>query len=366
MFFAGCPRPVPIDNDNTSNEFPPGTVRTIAGTGVAGFSGDGGNALRATLNTPVDVALVGSGFLLIADFDNHRIRRVDLASGDISTIAGDGRREGADAIAFPSGVSPLSGGGFLVAEWGGHRVLRFADEGPRQVVFGTAADECAEVEPAALPPQTTTSYPRSIDVMADGSILVGEQGCHRVRRVNDNAVTTYAGTGDPGYAGDNDSAEAALLFAGAVQGGPSFGISLSPEDPPDELFIADTANHVIRQVGLFTRRIETFAGTGQAGFLDGPPEAAMFNRPTHVFSGFDHSLWIVDAGNHAIRYVDPLRTRVTTVVGTGAAGFNGDGLAPADTQLNSPAAVWAGVDGRVFIADSGNHRLRMYELTPDE
>jgi streptogramin lyase len=125
--------------------------------------------------------------------------------------------------------------------------------------------------------------------------------------------------------------------------------------------VADTLNHVIRVVRPFTGRIETYVGTGEPGYVDGPPQLAQFNRPTHVFSGNDHSLWIVDAGNHAIRYLDPLLTRVTTVIGTGTSGFNGDNLPPAETQLNGPTAVWATPDRRVFVADSGNQRIRLFE-----
>jgi len=198
--------------------------------------------------------------------------------------------------------------------------------------------------------------------MADGSLLVGEQGCHRIVRVPDDIVVTYAGTGDPGYAGDAGQAPLASLRAGSAADGPSLGIALSPEDPPDELFIADTGNHVIREVKTFTQRILTFAGSGEPGFVDGPLEQARFNGPTHVFSGRDHSLWVADTGNHAIRYVDPLRTSVVTVAGTGVPGFNGDGHAPTETQLHGPSSVWVTPEGRVFIADSANHRIRAYSI----
>lgn len=338
-----------------------GTVSTVAGTGVAGQSGDGGLSRLAQIDTPMDVAATDDGRLLIADFNNHRVRQVDLATGTVTTVAGDGTPAGGGAVAGPTGVRPLADGEFLVVSWNGHRVFRYAADGTRAAVAGSGGDECSAPDDPAGPADRPMHAPRSVDVLADGSLLISEQGCHRVWRVrNDGTVTLYAGTGEAGYSGDNADAVLARLQADDVAGGPCFGLSLSPEDPPDELFIADTANHVVRVVKPFTGRIETFAGDGEAGFVDGPPEQARFNRPTHVFCARDHSVWIVDSGNHAIRYVDPLNTRVETLVGAGVAGFNGDGRAPGDTLLNNPTSVWATPEGVVFVADAGNHRVRMF------
>ncbi len=336
-----------------------GTVSTVAGTGAPDDDGDGGLSRMAALDRPMDVAVTPEGDVLIADFNNHRVRRIVAATGIITTIAGDGTTSGTAALIEPSGVTPLAGGGFIAVSWGGHQVFQYGADGSRTVVAGTGTAGCEDSDASAS--DRVLSSPRSADVLADGSVLVAEQGCHRVWRIRvDGTVVAYAGNGEAGYSGDDGDAHAARLQADGADAGPCFGLSLSPEDPPDELFIADTANHVVRVVKPFTGRIETFAGTGVEGFLDGPPEQAMFNRPTHVFCGKDHSVWIVDAGNHAIRYIDPLNTRVETVIGTGAAGFNGDGLPPHDTMLNEPSAVWATPDGVVFVADAGNHRVRMF------
>lgn len=361
----GCTTPPPSGNTNENvnendNSAPSGTVITVAGNGEVGFSGDGGSAIAARIDNPMDVTIDGDGQLLIADFGNHRIRRVDLTSGTISTVAGNGLTSGEGALNSPSGVTSLSTGEFLVVGWAEHRVYRYAMDGSRSVVLGTGVDACSANGDPALPIDFTTTFPRSVDVLSDGSILMSEQGCNRVRRIRSEEVTTYAGTGEVGYSGDGAMAPLGTFHAGATNAGPSFGISLSPEDPPDELFVADTGNHVIRQVKTFTARLESFAGTGEAGFVDGTPNEAQFNNPTHVFLGRDHSVWVADTDNHAIRYIDPLRVRVSTVVGTGVAGFNGDGLPPTETQLDRPTAVWVEADGRVFIADAGNQRIRMY------
>jgi sugar lactone lactonase YvrE len=327
-----------------------GTVSTVTGDGTGGFSGDGGGAKAARINAPMDVT-IADDVLLIADAMNGRVRAVDLATGRISTVAA--------GLNMPVGVTPNPEGGFYVADWAEHRVYAFAGDGSRTTLLGTGDGGCQDigVEPTA----TNINSPRDTAVMIDGSVLVSEQGCHRIRRLTlSGALEEYAGVGSPGYEGDGAPAVDALLNAGSLNDGPAFGLSLSPEEPPDELFLADTENHVIRQVKVFTGRMETFAGSGVAGFQDGTPDEAQFNRPTHVFADRDHALWVVDAGNHAIRYIDPLGTRVTTVVGTGSPGFNGDRLPPRETQLRSPTAVWVDNAGRVFIADAGNHRVRLY------
>lgn len=368
LIFSACAGPAPSDNSNGQSNanandnvaFPADTMRTIAGTGASGFGGDGGPATSAQLNQPMDLALAADGALLIADFGNHRIRRVDLATGIITTVAGNGLAVGENALPSPTGVRPLGDGGFLAVSWSGHQVFRHSSDGSRTVVFGTGADDCTADDVAGVASEIATSYPRSVDVLSDGSLLVSEQGCNRVRRIRNETVVPYAGTGERGFSGDGASAIMAALSPGLVEEGPSFGLSLSPEDPPDELFIADTDNHVIRQVKTFTNRMETLAGTGEPGYHDAVTNLARFDTPTHVFTARDHSVWIADTGNHAIRYVDPLAVRVITVAGTGEAGFNGDGLPPTETQLRTPTAVLATPDGRVFIADGGNHRVRMY------
>lgn len=363
----GCtprePAPAPADDDEPIRLNDDGTVSTVAGTGAGGFSGDGGRSVEARLSSPLDVTLAVDGALLIADFGNDRVRRIDLSTGRISTVAGAGVAATEPPLG-PTGVTPLSDGAFLVVAWRENRVYRYDAGGSRTLLAGDGTTACAD-DPADAPAVLRALVaPRSADLLADRSVLVSEQGCHRVRRIRpDGSVTTYAGTGLPGYTGDGDAAVLGTLQAGSVAEGPSFGLALSPEDPPDELFVADTLNHVVRVVKPFTGRLETYAGSGEPGMVDGTPELARFSRPVHVFSPRDHSVWVVDAGNHAVRYVDPLRTSVRTVIGTGVGGFNGDGLPPRQTQLDNPTAVYVTDDGLVFVADAGNHRIRAFRFS---
>lgn len=360
LMLPGCPSPVPPVALTRIEPNSDGTISTVAGTGTAGFGGEGAHSRIAQLNAPMAVAITNDGALMIADFNNHRIRHIDLETGIITTEAGNGSPSGEGSLQSPTTVLPLTDGGFLTAGWGEHRVFEYSPGGIRIRTLGDGNTVCdAGADGGDL---LTISFvaPRSLGLLADGSILVSEQGCHRVRWIRNDSVDAYAGTGVAGYSGDDGPAVFATLHAGDISAGPSFGISLSPEDPPDELFVADTENHVIREVKLFTGRIETLAGTGEPGFVDGPPSQARFNRPTAVFASSDHAVWVVDSGNHAIRRIDPLVTEVRTIAGIGSAGFSGDGAPPESAQLNHPGGVFVTDDGWVFIADTGNNRIRLF------
>jgi len=343
----------------------PGEIITIAGTGVAGFAGDGAAARAAQLTMPVDVLVRPSGELIVVDFGNHRIRSIAVATGVISTLAGTGQTTGGGALHHPTSIvfdEEVS----YVASWGDHVVWRYAESANREIVVGTGERGCAGDVAGQRAKEIAISWPRSVGLLGDRSLLFGEPGCQRLRAVSPaGELSTYAGTGQSGYSGDDGPAVDATFggpYGGAGETVPPFGFALSPENPPDELYIADTANNVIREINLFNGMVETFAGSGEAGFDDGPPEAATFNRPTAVFVSEDHTVWVVDGGNHAIRSIDPLQTEVTTVVGTGEAGYNGDHIAALEAQLDSPAGVHVTNSGIMYIADSGNHRIRQVSL----
>lgn len=340
-----------------------GEITTIAGTGQVGFSGDGDDAEKAQFNMPIDVLARDTGELVVVDFGNHRIRTIDASTGQISTLAGTGQTSGEAALHHPTSVV-FDGADFFVTSWADHLVFRYS-QGARELVAGKGVPGCGD-DSAQAANLAVISWPRSVGVLAEGSLLFAEQGCQRIRAVSPaGELTTYAGTGEPGYSGDDGPAAAAVFggpYAGDVEAVPPFGFGLSPENPPDELYVADTANNVIREINLFSGTIETFAGTGEAGFQDGAPEAATFNRPTAVFVSEDHTVWVADTGNHAIRSIDPLQIEVITVVGTGEPGYNGDDVPAEEAQLTSPGGVYVTNDGLMYIADSGNHRIRQVSL----
>ena len=334
-----------------------GRIGTYAGTGKAGFSGDGGAAGRAQLHTPVGVAPGPGGGLVVVDFGNHRIRAIAPDTEAITTLEGDG----SGSLLFPTDIA-FAGGDFYVTSWGSHQVFRYRG-GKRAAAAGTGQQGCSESGGNAG--DAAISRPRAVGLLADGTLLIAEQGCRRLLALSPSGeLSPWAGTGAAGYGGDDGPAAEATFGATDPRDGlvPGFGFALSPENPPDELYVADTGNHVIREINLFSGTIRTFAGTGEPGFADGPPRSATFNRPAAVFVSEDHTVWVADTGNHAIRRIDPLQIEVATVAGTGRAGYNGDGIPALEARLDHPAGVYVTGDGVIYIADSGNHRIRRVSL----
>jgi YD repeat-containing protein len=280
-------------------------IAPVAGTGTAGFSGDGGPATTAQLQTPWGIAGSPDGSLYIADDGAHRVRRVS-PTGIITTVAGTG------GACFPTD-SPCGDGGPATA-------AQF------QIVRGVA-------------------------VGPDGSLYIADYA--RVRRVSPaGIITTVAGTGTvtgsgiPGFSGDGGPATAAQ-FSTVV------GIAMGPDG---SLYIADTFNARVRRVGP-DGIITTVAGTGIRVFSGdgGPASAAGFEQPLKVAVGPDGSLYIIDADR--IRRVGPDGI-ITTVAGGGAFGFSGDGGLATLARLNQPQDITVGPDGSLYIADFGNFRIR--------
>ncbi|MEO8132570.1 MAG: RHS repeat-associated core domain-containing protein [Betaproteobacteria bacterium] len=274
-------------------------IATVAGTGVSGFSGDGGTATQAQISYgTAGVATAADGSLYIADYGNGRIRRV-APDGTITTVAGS-----ADV-------------GF-----GG-------DGGP-----ATSARLFSPVDVAVGP---------------DGSFYIADLANNRVRRVGpDGIITTVAGTGEFGSSGDGGPAVAAKLF------GP-WGIAVSAEG---NLYISDSNNNRIRRVGP-DGIITTVAGTGVPGFGgdEGPASVAKLSFPVGLALGPDGSVFVADYGNNRVRRLTP-DGRIKTVTGTGTAGSSGDGGSATDATLNGPYDVAIGTDGSVYVSDSNNYRIR--------
>ena len=297
LFFADRPNSTVRRVDAGS-----GLITTVAGNGGFGFAGDGGSAERATLGGPAGVAVDAAGNLFIADFGNHRVRRVDADTGVITTVAGTG-----------------------TAGFGG-------DDGP--------------ATSAAL------SQPSSVSVDAAGNLYIADTLNNRVRRVDaaTGTIRTVAGTGTAGFGGDGGPAAEAPLFAPG-------GVAV---DAAGNLYIADTHNQRIRRVEADTGVITTVAGTGTFGYAgdDGPATSAQLNLPAGLAVDAAGNVYIADTHNQRVRRVDVDTGLITTVAGTGTQGYGGDGGPAAGAALNSPAGVAMDAAGNLFIADTFNDRVR--------
>ena len=279
-----------------------GLISTHAGTGAAGYSGDVGAATSAQLRHPEGVAVASNGDVYFADTDNNVVRKVTFATGVITTVAGTG--------------SPGSSG----------------DGG-----LATSAQ---------------LKTPEDVFVTASGDLYIADTGNHEIRRVSaaTGIITTAAGNGSPGSSGDGGAATSARLNSPR-------GIAVASNG---DFYIGDRSNNKIRKVTALIGLITTYAGTGTAGYSgDGAlAAAARLNRPQGIHLASNGDLYIADAQNSAIRKVAAGTGIITTYAGTGAAGFSGDGGAATSAQLNGPEAVHPSSVGDLYIADTGNNRIR--------
>ena len=342
-----------------------GINTTVAGSGVRGFSGDGGLATNAALNLP-EVAIVdGTGNILIADTFNSRGRRVDATTGIITTVAGTGEAlvsgDGGPAtstpVAFPSGVALDGNDNILILEAGTDRIRKVdVTTGIITTLAGTSERGFSgDGGPAT---EATLSSPL-VGLVSDGAgnILVADTFNNRIRRVDamTGIITTVAGSGEPSFLGDGGPATKAALL------GPAGVVA----DAADNLYVADTVNSRVRRVDAVTGIVTTVAGTGSRSFSGdgGPASEAGLSIPTGVAVDRAGDLFIADSGNNRIRKVEVATGDIETVAGSGATGFgagsfSGDGGLATDARLFFPEGVAVDGIGNLFIADSGNSRIR--------
>ncbi len=328
------------------------TIATVAGTGTSGFSGDGLPATQARLFLPASVAVGSDGSLYIASL--NRVRRVG-PDGIITTVAGTGTAgfngDGIPAtranLNNPKGVAVDPDGSLYIADAGNHRIRRVGTNGIIVTVAGTGT--LGFNGDGILATQARLSYPEGVAVSLDGSLYIADKSNHRIRRVGpDGIITTVTGTGTLGFNGDGILATQARLYSPQ-------GVAVSPDG---SLYLADRGNHRIRRVGP-GGIITTVAGTGAWGYNgDGlPATQAHLNLPIGVVVGSDGSLYITDFNNLRIRRVAPDGI-ITTAAGTGVSGYNGDRLPAGQANLRNAEGVAVSPDGSLYIADAGNHRIR--------
>jgi hypothetical protein len=340
----------------------PGDIFTLAGTGVSAFGGDGGPATSAALRQPMAVAWLADGSALVADFGNHRIRRIS-PGGQITTVAGTGTAgytgDGGPATSarlnWPLDVEPTADGGFLIADLGNKRVRRVSPAGIITTVAGTGqGGSQGDGGPATA---ARVGGPTGIAVTADGGFLVVDANADRVRRVSPGGtITTVAGTGSAGGAGDGGPAVSAQL-----------NVPVDVATLPDGGFlVTEYEGQRVRRVspsGVITR----VAGTGSAGFSGdgGPATAASLNKPVGVSTTSDGGFLIGDSLNGRVRKVSADGT-IATIAGTGAHGYSGDGGPAVQAQLRSPSAAAESASGAILIADNMDNRVRLIEgRSPD-
>ena len=333
-----------------------GTISTVAGTGEFGVSGDGGPAVQARLSRPNDVAVDGAGNVFIADRDNFRIRKVDSA-GTISTVAGTGVQgysgDGGPAIDArlwsPSSVAVDGAGNLFFADSGNDRIRKVGAAGTITTVAGTG--EFGDGGPAV---NARLYRPSGVAVDGTGNVFIADSFNDRIRKVDaTGTISTVAGTGRSGFGGDGSPAVNARLYR------PS-GVAV---DGAGNLFIADSFNDRIRKMDT-SGTISTVAGTERSGFGGDGASAvqARLSHPNDVAVDGAGNLFIADSFNNRIRKVDSAGV-ISTVAGTGRSGFSGDGASAVQARLSRPSGVAVDGAGNLFIADMGNNRIRKVDAT---
>jgi sugar lactone lactonase YvrE len=282
---------------------------TVAGTGVQGFSGDGGPAIHAELSSPAAIAFDSKGNLYIADAGNNRIRRVGR-DGIITTVAGVGRRGyrgdgGPAALALlnsPTGIAVGFGDSVFVADTGNNRVRMISADGTISTFAGTG--DAGYAGDGGVATQAVLNSPEGLAVDAEGNLYVADTFNGRVRRVDlDGVITTVAGDGVQGYSGDGGPAtQAGLNFATDPLSGAGQALALDMEG---DLFVADGGNNRVREVEV-SGVIRTVAGTGQPGYAGGrvSPSSAL-DLPLSVVLDSAGVVYIADADNGRVRELRP-------------------------------------------------------------
>jgi hypothetical protein len=284
---------------------PTGVINTFAGTGAQGFSGDGGVATSAQLDSPTGVAVDASNNVYIADTHNHRIREVLASTGVINTIAGTG-------------------------------------------AAGFAGDGAAAT--SAL-----LSYPTAVAVDSAGNVYIADTNNHRIREIKSGAISTVAGDGEQFYSGDGGLATAAGLDS------PN-GVAV---DSAFNIYIGDTHNQRVRLVTFTTGIISTYAGTGAKTYTadGGPAGSAALARPRGLAIAPNGTLLIADSDNDRVRSVSG--GNISSVVGSGQQGFSGDTALGTAATIDTPRAVAATTNNNVVVSDTENDRVREVDANGD-
>ena len=356
------PRGLWVDNDgrlliaDTDNHrirrFDPrlGTISTVAGTGIAGFSEDGA-ALETHLNRPAGVAVDGAGNLWVTDTGNDRVRRV--SSQQISTLAGGEATEVGDsdpaiaaALGFSTAIALDSDNNAYISDYAHHRIRR-VDASSRLINTAVGAGEAGDSGDGQTADQALLSSPAGLALDALGNLFFTDTDHHKVRRVDglSQIISTV-------IQGDELSVIDPSFPRGIV-----FGVA-------GELFLADTGNHRILSADLLQQDLFLIAGTGERGVGPdiGAGPSVVFDTPYAVEVDLEGNLYIADSFNHRVRKVDTANGIVSTVAGNGTPGFGGDGGPAPQAQLHFPTGLFIDENRNLLIADSFNHRIRVVQL----
>jgi sugar lactone lactonase YvrE len=335
-------------------------ITTIAGDGTIGGGGDGGPATSAQLSLPFQIALDSVGNLYVADALNNRIRKISV-TGIISTIAGtgtagfsgDGGPAASAELNFPTAVTLDASGNVYISEGDNHRVRKVDTSGIITTVAGNGT--AGSSGDGGLATDASINNPVGLKVDAAGNLIVADQVSNRIRKIDTSGIiSTIAGIGTRGFSGDGSPAtDAQLNFPN--------GVTI---DAAGNIYIADTINNRIRKIDT-SGIISTIAGNGATGFDGdgGPAINAALNRPYEVKVDAVGNIYVADSDNNRIRKINSTGI-ISTIVGNGTAGFSGDGGPAIMAEISSPIGAEVDMTGNIYVADTFNSRIRKVQPIP--
>ncbi len=342
-----------------------GTVSTIAGDGSPGYAGDNDQATNAEMNVVPKAVLDNAGHLFISDFYNNRIRELDLSSGVITTIAGNGiqgfsgdnGQATAAEMCHPAGIALDNSGHLFIADLGNNRIRELnLSTGVITTIAGDGTEGFSGDNGPAIAAEL--NQPQDVAVDNAGHLFIADWLNSRVRDVNlsSGTITTVAGGATEGYSGDNGQATAAELSY-------PDGVAV---DNAGRLIIADAGNSRVREVNLSTGVISTIAGNGTEGSSgdNGPATQAELNGPSFMATDTAGDLFIGDFGSQRIREVNFSTGLISTVAGNGTGGYSGDNGPALDAEFCNPGCGAVDSAGNLYIADCLNNCVRV--VTPGD
>jgi DNA-binding beta-propeller fold protein YncE len=354
----------------------PGVICTWAGTGKLGFNGDDKPLAESNLYWPVDLTIDEDLGTYVLDWNNHAVRRV-TDEGTFETVIGtyfpaDGPPDMSDLeppgapgtevdLNHPTQLVPLPDDTLVLVAWHNHKLRRYdPDTGLVTVTCGGPAGFAGDGGPARM---ARLNQPSALVVAENGTQYILDQRNQVIRSIDpDGIMTTLAGTPMmAGFEGDGGPASAAK-FSWPPGSNPPPGGGLALDG--DTLYVSDTLNHRIRAIDLESGEITTIAGTGEAGFSgDGDPAIeAELDFPRKLTIGPDGRLYVGDQRNHRIRAIDLESGIIDTVAGNGEQGFTGDGVLATETALDQPTGVTFDEEGAMYVLDTFNSRIRRVVL----
>lgn len=334
-------------------------ITTIAGTGEKGFGGDGGPATAAQLDNPFDLTFDSKGNLYFCDAQNHRIRRIDAATGIITTVAGTGEKthsgDGGPAdrasLWEPYGIAFDRGDNLYIVDRFNFRVRKVdAATGVIETIAGNgdkahAGDGGPAMAASLLEPNDVAFSPDQ------RTMYIADPSDHRVRAVDlaSGTIETVAGNGEAEDSGFDGPAKEAGIWGAR-------GIAVTPDGTMYIVKKQGVALGAVDPDGTYRR----VAGPGTHGYVDGPIGESVYDRPKELCLDGQGRLLIVDTELPVIRRIDFAAGEVSTVAGVadGQHRYSGDNVAATASSLARPHGVAVGPDGSIYIGDSENHRIR--------